>query len=50
VIVFRHDKADALPLPGLRVADERAYGGMVLEFLRPVAADSGVGAGRTGRA
>ena len=34
VVVFRHDKADALDLPGLRTADERTYGGMALEFLR----------------
>ena len=34
VIVFRHDTADRLELPGLRVADERVYGGMRLEFLR----------------
>lgn len=37
VVVFRHDKADTLALPGLRVADERAYGGMTLEFLRAAA-------------
>jgi len=34
VIVFRHDAADRLDLPGLRPADERTYGGMALEFLR----------------
>jgi 16S rRNA (guanine966-N2)-methyltransferase len=34
VIVFRHDAADKLELPGLAVADERTYGGMALEFLR----------------
>ncbi|HEX8914233.1 MAG TPA: 16S rRNA (guanine(966)-N(2))-methyltransferase RsmD [Humisphaera sp.] len=34
VIVFRHDAADKLDLPGLAVADERTYGGMALEFLR----------------
>lgn len=38
VIVFRHDAADRLELPGLRVADERTYGGMSLEFLRRDAA------------
>jgi 16S rRNA (guanine(966)-N(2))-methyltransferase RsmD len=45
-IVFRHDAADALPLPTLSRYDERIYGGMALEFLKPAgdhpaAADSG---------
>ena len=35
-VVFRHDARDRLTLPPLAVADERAYGGMALEFLRPV--------------
>jgi 16S rRNA (guanine966-N2)-methyltransferase len=34
VVVFRHDAADRLELPGLVRADERVYGGMALEFLR----------------
>jgi len=34
LIVFRHDAADRLELPGLVRVDERAYGGMGLEFLR----------------
>jgi 16S rRNA (guanine966-N2)-methyltransferase len=33
-IVFRHDAADDLELPGLVRADVRTYGGMTLEFLR----------------
>ena len=33
VIIFRHDAADKLELPGLVVDDERTYGGMALEFL-----------------
>jgi 16S rRNA (guanine966-N2)-methyltransferase len=37
-VVFRHDARDALDLPPLVVADRRQYGGMVLEFLRPVEA------------
>jgi 16S rRNA (guanine966-N2)-methyltransferase len=36
-IVFRHDASDALLLPGLERYDERTYGGMMLEFLRPSA-------------
>lgn len=34
LVVFRHDAADSLELPGLVVADARTYGGMALEFLR----------------
>ena len=34
-LVFRHDAGDALDLPGLERYDERTYGGMALEFLRP---------------
>ena len=33
-LVFRHDAADALPLPPLAPADARTYGGMTVEFLR----------------
>jgi 16S rRNA (guanine966-N2)-methyltransferase len=36
VVVFRHDALDRLALPGFAVADERKYGGMTVEFLRPV--------------
>jgi 16S rRNA (guanine966-N2)-methyltransferase len=35
IVVFRHDARDRLSLPPLEVADERTYGGMTLEFLRP---------------
>ena len=41
VVVFRHDKADKLDLPGLRLADERTYGGMALEFLKVGGAEPG---------
>jgi len=34
LVVFRHDAADRLDLPGLTRADERAYGEMAVEFLR----------------
>jgi 16S rRNA (guanine966-N2)-methyltransferase len=34
VVVFRRDAKDRLTLPGFAVAEEREYGGMVLEFLR----------------
>jgi 16S rRNA (guanine966-N2)-methyltransferase len=33
IVIFRHDGADHLDLPPLEVYDERAYGGMKLEFL-----------------
>jgi 16S rRNA (guanine966-N2)-methyltransferase len=33
VVVFRHDAADELPLPPLRVQDQREYGGMMIEIL-----------------
>jgi 16S rRNA (guanine966-N2)-methyltransferase len=36
VVVFRHDAADQLELPGLERSDQREYGGMVVEFFRPV--------------
>ena len=35
MIVFRHDAADSLALPGLAANDQRTYGGMTLEFLQP---------------
>jgi len=35
-MVFRHDAADHLDLPAWERYDERTYGGMTLEFLRPV--------------
>jgi 16S rRNA (guanine966-N2)-methyltransferase len=38
VVVFRHDAADALELPGLHRYDSRTYGGMMLEFLTPAEA------------
>jgi 16S rRNA (guanine966-N2)-methyltransferase len=34
LVVFRHDAADALPLPPLTPADVRTYGSMTVEFLR----------------
>jgi len=34
-ILFRHDTADALTLPGLVQTDLRTYGGMAIEILRP---------------
>ncbi len=34
IVIFRHDAADQLSLPGLRHFDQRAYGGMMLEFLQ----------------
>jgi 16S rRNA (guanine966-N2)-methyltransferase len=33
IVIFRHDAADALALPPLKVADVRNYGSMTLEFL-----------------
>jgi len=33
-VVFRHDAADKLELPGLQRDDARTYGGMELEFLK----------------
>jgi 16S rRNA (guanine966-N2)-methyltransferase len=41
LVIFRHDAADRLDLPALQRADERSYGGMTLEFLRPPAGISG---------
>ncbi len=38
IVVFRHDAADRLELPTLATYDERTYGGMTLEFLRPTKA------------
>jgi 16S rRNA (guanine966-N2)-methyltransferase len=40
VVVFRHDAADVLALPGLVAGDVRTYGGMTLEFLNAQAADA----------
>jgi 16S rRNA (guanine966-N2)-methyltransferase len=34
-VVFRHDAADQLSLPALKVYDTRTYGGMTLELLVP---------------
>src|SRR5438093_4708290 len=34
-VVFRHDVKDELPLPKLERFDQREYGEMTLEFLRP---------------
>jgi 16S rRNA (guanine966-N2)-methyltransferase len=34
LVVFRHDSADVLALPGLAIQDTRTYGHMTLEFLR----------------
>ncbi len=34
LVVFRHDAADALPLPPLAAADRRDYRSMAVEFLR----------------
>lgn len=33
IVIFRHDRADRLDLPPLRVADQRDYGSMSVEFL-----------------
>jgi 16S rRNA (guanine966-N2)-methyltransferase len=35
VVIFRHDAADHLNLPGLIQVEKRTYGEMELEFLRP---------------
>jgi 16S rRNA (guanine966-N2)-methyltransferase len=43
-LVFRHDARDQLTLPGLERYDQREYGGMTIEFLRPVPAVPGNGA------
>ncbi len=34
LLIFRHDAADALPLPPLFAADVRTYGSMTVELLR----------------
>ncbi len=34
-VIFRHDAADTLPLPGLEPYDVRTYGKMMIELLRP---------------
>ena len=36
-VVFRHAAGDRLELPGLATVEERTYGGMTVEFLRPAA-------------
>lgn len=41
LVIFRHDAADALPLPTLVVRDERKYGSMTVELLG--AANAGEG-------
>jgi 16S rRNA (guanine966-N2)-methyltransferase len=41
ILVFRHDSADRLDLPPLGVIDQRVYGGMTLELLRPNAPPAG---------
>lgn len=43
VVVFRHDAADKLDLPGLPPADVRTYGKMTLEFLRRAGDRGGTG-------
>lgn len=40
ILVFRHDAADTLDLPNLDRFDQREYGGMSLEFYRPVRAEA----------
>lgn len=35
LVMFRHDAADRLSLPGFRLLEERNYGGMAAEFLAP---------------
>jgi len=49
VVIFRHDAEDRLELPPLTRYDERAYGGMTLEFLQRVEAapKTGVSGGGT---
>jgi 16S rRNA (guanine966-N2)-methyltransferase len=34
IIIFRHDLADRLPLPGLVTTDHREYGGMAIDLLQ----------------
>lgn len=34
LLIFRHDSADSLELPGLQVADDRAFGGMRVRLLK----------------
>ena len=40
LVVFRHDTADALPLPALGPPEVRSYGSMTVEFLRAPAIGS----------
>jgi len=47
-VVFRHDAADALELPALHRYDQRDYGGMTLEFLRPLPTDPDDAPGKPG--
>jgi 16S rRNA (guanine966-N2)-methyltransferase len=37
IVIFRHDAKDTLKLPNLEVFDQRDYGDMAIELLRPVA-------------
>jgi 16S rRNA (guanine966-N2)-methyltransferase len=39
VVVFRHEGGDKLPLPNLEPIDVREYGDMMIELLRPSAAE-----------
>ena len=41
-LVFRHDAGDVLALPGLRVIEQRVYGSMAIELLRPDRDASGI--------
>lgn len=43
IVVFRHDARDKLELPPLERYDQRDYGGMVVEFLRPPTPTKAVG-------
>jgi 16S rRNA (guanine966-N2)-methyltransferase len=40
-LVFRHDQADSLALPALQVYDQRTYGSMAIEFLKPATTEDG---------
>ena len=39
IVVFRHEGGDKLPLPNLEPIDVREYGDMMIELLRPIAAE-----------
>jgi 16S rRNA (guanine966-N2)-methyltransferase len=43
-VIFRHDARDRLELPNLNRFDEREYGGMTLEFHKPLSPGSSPGA------